>query len=125
MKRLSTTLAQSRQLVALGLDPATCDFCYSCEEGPFVFTGNCQELALDDMTPAWSTEALLALLPSGTTFLYNSRRGWYIEFFATIGQKGEIHYESLKKTKSALDAVYGLVKHLLEKGHIAKGGSNG
>lgn len=120
MKRLSTTLAQSRQLVALGLDPATCDFSYCCEEGPFVFTGNCQELALDDMTPAWSTEALLALLPSGTTCLSSSRRGWHIVFAQFT--KGEIHYESHTPTTSALDAVYGLVKHLLEKGHIRKGG---
>ncbi len=122
MKHLATTLDQSRQLVALGLDPATCDFVYSCEEGPFVFTGDHQDLALEDMTPAWSTEALLALLPSGTTFLYSSRRGWHIDFAATIGQKGEIHYDSLTSTTSALDAVYGLVEHLLERGHIAKGG---
>lgn len=122
MKRLSTTLAQSRKLVALGLDPATCDFAYSCEEGPFVFMDNCQELALDDMTPAWSTEALLALLPSGTTFLSSSRHGWHIEF-VYFASKGEIHYESLTSTTSALDAIYGLVEHLLERGYIAKGGS--
>lgn len=123
MKRLATTLAQSRQLVALGLDPATCDFVYTCEEGPFVFTGDLQDLALEDMTPAWTTEALLALLPSGTTFLYSSRKGWHIEFVATNGLKGEIHYDSLKSTTSALDAVYGLVAWLLESGHIRKGGA--
>lgn len=122
MKRLSTTLAQSRQLVELGLDPATCDFVYCCENGPFVVSDNCQELTLDGMTPAWSIEALLELLPSGTTFLYSSRNGWHIQFVATNGLKGKIHYDSHKSTTSALDAVYGLVAWLLENGHIRKGG---
>jgi len=119
--KLATTLEQSRKLVEMGLDRSTSD-CFWHDD--VLHIGDCSGMTYPNVYPAWSTEALLALLPSGTTFLYSSRHGWHIEFVATIGPKGEIYYDSLISTPSALDAVYGLFVWLLERGRIRKGGES-
>lgn len=119
MKRLATTLEQSRRLIQLGLDRATCDFAYCGEDGPFVFTGDWHDLDENGkegdaaMTPAWSMGALLALLPAGTLFMSSSRYGWHVDYASE-----RISYDAEERNLLAIDAVYELVVWLLENGYI-------
>lgn len=68
MNPKATTIEQSRKLLELGLDPKSADFAWVGEDGCFVKSSS--DEVEDTETPAWSLEALIDALPSGTAFIH-------------------------------------------------------
>ena len=83
MNPKATTIEQSRKLLELGLDPKSADFAWVGEDGCFVNTSSCE--LKDTETPAWSLEALIDALPSGTVFISTGRLGYCVSFCAGRG----------------------------------------
>lgn len=114
MNPKATTYEQSRKLLELGLDPKSADFAWVGEDGCFVATST--DLT-DTETPAWSLEALIGALPSGTAFIHTGRLGYCVSFCGGAW----VHYESTSYSKSLINSVFELVVWLFENGYMRKG----
>lgn len=115
MNPKATTIEQSRKLLELGLDPKSADFAWVGEDGCFVATST--DLT-DTETPAWSLEALIGALPSGTAFIHTCRLGYCVSFCGGVNG----HYENTSYSKSLINQVYELVVWLFENGYMQKEG---
>lgn len=116
MNPKATTIEQSRKLLELGLDPKSADFAWVGEDGCFVNTSSCE--LKDTETPAWSLEALIDALPSGTAFIYTGRLGYNVSFCGGAW----VHYECTSYSKSLLNQFYEIVVWLFENGYMQKEG---
>lgn len=114
MNPKATTIEQSRKLLELGLDPKSADFAWVGEDGCFVATST--DLT-DTETPAWSLEALIDALPSGTAFIHTGRLGYCVSFCGGAW----VHYESTSYSKSLINQVFELVVWLFDNGCMRKG----
>lgn len=117
MNPKATTIEQSRKLLELGLDPKSADFAWVGEDGCFVATST--DLT-DTETPAWSLEALIDALPSGTAFISKGRLVYSVSFCK--GGGGAENFVSTSYSKSLLNQVYELVVWLFENGYMQKEG---
>lgn len=112
MKKICTDINQSRILRDLGVNQATADFGYIGNEGPFLRSSADID---DEMTPAWSLEALLSLLPPGTLFLSRYNR-IMADFRGTAG-----HHDislSTGASETYLDAVFQIVTAAVREKYI-------
>lgn len=117
MNPKATTIEQSRKLLELGLDPKSADFAWVGEDGCFVKSSSYE--VEDTEPPAWSLEALIDALPSGTAFITIGRSGYNVSF--CTGARGDVHFESTSYSKSLLNQMFELVVLLLENGYMRKG----
>lgn len=117
MNPKATTIEQSRKLLELGLDPKSADFAWVGEDGCFVNTSSCE--LKDTETPAWSLEALIDALPSGTAFISKGRLVYSISF--RKGGGGDENFVSTSYSKSLLNQVFELVVWMFENGYMQKG----
>lgn len=115
MNPKATTIEQSRKLLELGLDPKSADFAWVGEDGCFVKSSS--DEVEDTETPAWSLEALIDALPSGTAFIHTGRLGYCVSFCGGAW----VHYESTSYSKSLINQVFELVVWLFENGYMRKG----
>lgn len=115
MNPKATTIEQSRKLLELGLDPKSADFAWVGEDGCFVKSSS--DEVEDTETPAWSLEALIDALPSGTAFISKGRLGYCVSFCGGAW----VHYENTSYSKSLLNQVFELVVWLFENGYMQKG----
>lgn len=116
MNPKATTIEQSRKLLELGLDPKSADFAWVGEDGCFVKSSSYE--VEDTETPAWSLEALIDALPSGTAFIHTCRLGYCVSFCAGAW----IHYENTSYSNSLINQVFELVVWLFENGYMRKEG---
>lgn len=117
MNPKATTIEQSRKLLELGLDPKSADFAWVGEDGCFVKSSS--DEVEDTETPAWSLEALIDALPSGTAFISKGRLVYSISF--RKGGGGDENFVSTSYSKSLINQVFELVVWLLENGYMQKG----
>lgn len=115
MNPKATTIEQSRKLLELGLDPKSADFAWVGEDGCFVKSSS--DEVEDTETPAWSLEALIDALPSGTAFISIGRLGYCVSFCGGA----HVHYESTGYSKSIINQVFDIVVWMLENGYMQKG----
>lgn len=115
MNPKATTIEQSRKLLELGLDPKSADFAWVGEDGCFVKSSSYE--VEDKETPAWSLEALIDALPSGTVFISTGRLGYCVSFYAGAW----VHYESTEYSKSLLNQVFEIVVWLFKNSYMRKG----
>lgn len=115
MNPKATTIEQSRKLLKLGLDPKSADFAWVGEDGCFVKSSSYE--VEDTETPAWSLEALIDALPSGTVFISTGRLGYCVSFCSGAW----VHYASTEYSKSLLNQVFEIVVWLFENGYMRKG----
>lgn len=115
MNPKATTIEQSRKLLELGLDPKSADFAWVGEDGCFVKSSSYE--VEDTETPAWSLEALIDALPSGTAFISIGRLGYCVTFSAGAW----VLFQSTGYSKSLLNQMFELVVWLLENGYMRKG----
>ena len=115
MNPKATTIEQSRKLLELGLDPKSADFALVGEDGCFVKSSSYE--VEDTETPAWSLEALIDALPSGTAFISTDRLGYCVTFSFGVW----VLYQSTSYSKSLLNQMFELVVWLLENGYMRKG----
>lgn len=113
----ATTIEQSRKLLELGLDPKSADFAWVGEDGCFVKSSS--DEVEDTETPAWSLEALIDALPSGTAFISKGRLVYSISF--RKGGGGDENFVSTSYSKSLINQVFELVVWMFENGYMQKG----
>lgn len=116
MNPKATTIEQSRKLLELGLDPKSADFAWVGEDGCFVKSSSYE--VEDTETPAWTLEALIDALPSGTAFIYTGRLGYCVSYCGGVNG----HYENTSYSKSLINQVFELVVWLFENGYMQKEG---
>lgn len=131
MTQRYTTISQSQELIALGIDPNTAD-------GARYEDGSCSaeryeeaKKSVDEVNehrkrdgypymvelyPAWSLEALLEFLPPGTVFISNYRTA-RAEF---CGERVKEKYNVEGKPGTIFESVFDMVKSLIKEGYINK-----
>ena len=131
MTQKFTTISQSQELIALGIDPNTAD-------GSRYENGECSaerytdaKKSVDEVNeyrkrdgyphmielyPAWSLEALLEFLPPGTVFISNYRTA-RADF---CGERVKEKYNVEGKPGTIFESVFDMVKSLIKEGYINK-----
>ena len=108
-----TTLEQSKELLALGLNPLTADMAYlSGNSQCITVVGNITDEELQEFfekdlaIPAWSLAALMEQFPKGTSFIshYNY---WELTF---LKGREEIETSSISVFGAAFEVVKDLLK---------------
>ena len=77
MKRIATSIEESKRLLGLGIDPNTADMCWGRARGTktwLLFTNNAKSGGYWDVIPAWSLGALLDLCPYDREVYFDRNR---------------------------------------------------
>ena len=123
---ISTSLEQSRRLIALGLDIETSDMVWQSIEDDESFDGtwevipkcNSLNVGYKDDVPAWSFQALIELMPKLEKRGYEKSYPKVVRHNFTNKYFGHcLHYDT-DMFDSPIDAAYDLVVWLIENDYI-------
>ena len=122
MKKLCTSLEQSKRLIELGIDRKTSDMYYWCGSDLRIGGYRAQDEELD--IPAWSLTALLELIPpylgefkDGIDFGFSKAMNgkWYSAHYIQLNNSGLATFTKTVTGDAAIDAAFEMVVWLKEK----------